>query len=405
VAPIITPPNLQRNAEHSNDDVDFLSDTATTTLEDVEKLKIQSDLESLLSSLPRNLHWDKQKKKLERQRQQKDNNASTAADRQSSRLSSSLGILEEDEDEEDDDIESPNAATTTTTTTTKNATEDDDDEGLEIAWQYKKSVQQERLGTSGTTTGAAISTNALFCHSYDLSGRMVDQEEGATKIEPKSWIEKLTLPSSSSSSSSSKNSSLPTKGLILFRDLANLLQNKMSADGGKAIRLLLYHPDLEAMAIALPLLLTHIREQSMPIVVMICTSPTADVTSWIRLARNCDMVLSTEGFASRREYPPPPEFRHLHGVLKITKTVRKPTEIAALIYGFKRDRRKLHVQLLHIPPEDYADNGGSVGAGGVRSGAGRPSKASESNNQPTRKAGTGAGWGCSSNLSTSMLDF
>jgi PAXNEB protein len=180
---------------------------------------------------------------------------------------------------------------------------------------------------------------------------------------------------------------------------------------GKAIRLLLYHPTLEVMSVALPFLLAHIRKESLPVVIMICTRPSSELRSWIQLSRTSDVVLRTEGFASRKQYPPPPEFRHLQGVLKVDKTTKKSTEIAALIYGFKRDRRKLHIPLLHIPPEDYAEGGGSVGAGGLRSGAGRrPTSSGEDSTQgaksgtvPTKKMT--AGMGCSSNISGSALDF
>jgi hypothetical protein len=148
-------------------------------------------------------------------------------------------------------------------------------------------------------------------------------------------------------------------------------------------------------------------------VVMVCTPPTTDCKSWTQLSRTCDAVLSTEGFASRKEYPPPPEFRHLQGLLTIAKvsTVTAATanggghfgdmtiskRPAAFIYGCKRDRRKLHIPLLHIPPEDYAEGGGSVGSG-ARSGGGKMQ-------EPKKKKNSGGGMGCASNLEGSMLDF
>lgn len=131
----------------------------------------------------------------------------------------------------------------------------------------------------------------------------------------------------------------------------------------------------------------------------------------ISLRRSSDVVLQAEGFASRVHYPPPPEFRHLHGLLLLPKvsTVTAATANGgggghfadlsvskrppAHVYGLKRDRRKLHIPLLHIPPEDYAGGGGSVVSGGVRSGAGRPQK-------ETKESGCGFGGGGSS-----LLDF
>ena len=95
---------------------------------------------------------------------------------------------------------------------------------------------------------------------------------------------------------------------------------------------------------------------------------------------------------ARRQHPPPAEFRHLHGLLQVRKaaTCTLSTSVghfadltvtkrpAATMYGLKRDRRKLNVTLLHIPPEDFATDGGSVGSGAVRSGAGRPNAAANS---------------------------
>jgi hypothetical protein len=308
------------------------------------------DIEELLLALPRNLHWDKQRKQSESKDQ-------TAA--------ASLDILEEGE-------------------------EDKEEEGLDNAWQYRKSVQQQRLAQPMEQTKLSSKSSA-FCHSYDLSGRMIEQ----SPIDIDKHIVSLKLQS---------HQTTQVAGFAMFRELVSLLKK----NEGQVVRLLLFHPDLSVLAIALPLLLSHVRQNAIPIVVMVCTVPTADYKAWIQLSRASDVVLSTEGFASRKEYPPPPEFRHLQGLLKITKvsTVTAPTanggghfgdltvskRPAAFIYGFKRDRRKLHIPLLHIPPEDYAQGGGSTS--GARSGAGNPGSNNNSN-----------GMGCASNLSGSVLDF
>jgi hypothetical protein len=340
---------------------------------------LPSELVELMLSLPRNLHWDKDQKRQE-QLAQTGGAVGTA-----SHLSAELDVLAEGDDEDDED-------------------QGDADEGLVVAWQYKMSVQRERLATNVATPSmpsGRSSNSAVFCHSYDLSGRMADQ----TTIEPSNHV--VTLPSSAVRSGAVKP--VPANGMQLFCDLVKLLKDKAetSQEQGKAVRLLLYHPGVEILAVALPLLLAYIRKESLPVVVMICVRAPVEATSWIRLARASDAVLRTEGFASRRQYPPPPEFRHLQGILKVDKTTRKKTEIAALVYGFRRDRRKLHVPLLHIPPEDHAEGGGSVGAGGVRSGAGRPGPATDlqgtAGTAIPRK--TTSGLGCSSNVAGSAFDF
>lgn len=350
------------------------------------------ELEELLLSLPRNLHWDKDRKRQE----EKAVTAEGAA--RSSRRPIALDVLaegDEDGDGHDDDDDSPPAPAV------------DDDEGLVVAWQYRASVQRERLATGAqtrSTASAGSGSRSVFCHSYDLSGRMADQ----ILIDPKANVVPLLSSSSSSSGGSEATDSMQGRGMDLFRDLVAVLKERATTapEQGTAIRLLLYHPSMDSLAVALPLLLAHIRNEGLPVVVMVCTRPSQDVRSWIQLARTSDIVLRTEGFASRKEYPPPAEFRHLQGVLNVDKTTRKPTEIAALIYGFKRDRRKLHIQLLHIPPEDYAEGGGSVGAGGVRSGAGRPaSTADEAHGTRTTPKTKPSGMGCSANFSGSALDF
>eukprot|EP01083_Nonionella_stella_P169134 572844_1 len=57
------------------------------------------------------------------------------------------------------------------------------DEGLTNAWQYKLSVQKKRSGTPLTSKSANNNgeKGKVYCHSYDLSGKMQDQHEG--------WIE------------------------------------------------------------------------------------------------------------------------------------------------------------------------------------------------------------------------
>ena len=341
-------------------DGDFLSAFEDLSMSDDHPRK--AEIEDLLLSLPRNLHWDKQKQqeKSEQKEQQ-----------QQQKVTAPLDILEEEEEGDE---------------------EEKAEEGLEIAWQYRKSVQQERLALSQTKS---LSTTVnVFCHSYDLSGRMNEQS-------PINLSAYMVTMRSDKETASDKQAS----GFVLFRELVSLLKGKEE----KAIRILLFHPHLEKLAVALPLLLSYVRDNSIPAVIMVCTPPTAHCKSWTQLSRACDVVLKTEGFSSRREYPPPPEFRHLQGLLTISKasTVTAATanggghysdltiskRPAAFIYGFKRDRRKLHIPLLHIPPEDYAQGGGSVGSG-VRSGAGKVGE--------TKK--TKSGMGCASN-SGSALDF
>jgi hypothetical protein len=322
----------------------------------------KSEIVDLLQSLPRNLHWDKHAKQAKQQAE--------------SQGPASLDILEEEEDDEDDEAE----------------------KGLDIAWQYRKSVQRERLAQPAASKSSSKPSLNVFCHSYDLSGRMSEQPTTvAATVDPSNHVVEVQCCQERPCRHSR------TCGFGLFRELVSLIQKR---EEGKVLRLLLFHPNMDTITVALPLVLAHIRQHKLPVVVLVCIPPTAAHTkAWTLLRRTCDVVLLTEGFASRKEYPPPAEFRHLQGLLTIQKastvtaatanggghfgdltTSKRP---AAYIYGLKRDRRKLNIPLLHIPPEDYAAGGGSTS--GVRSGGGR--------------VDSSQGMGCSSNTAGSILDF
>jgi len=317
----------------------------------------ESQIHALLQSLPRNLNWDK-----------------NCAREDTAEPSRPLEILEEEEEESE--------------------------EGLEIAWQYRKSVQQERLGHGGSTnkSPAVVSGAEVYCHSYDLSGRMSDGQQCVD--------DHVTIFSGSCCESDCNQPR--SCGFRLYQSWLAQVKEKL-AGSKQVVRLFLYQAPIQATSVALPLLLAYIRTHQLPVVVLVTTQSWTLQDGLITLRRASDVVLQTEGFASRIHYPPPPEFRHLHGLLLLPKisTVTAATANGggghfadltvskrppAHVYGLKRDRRKLHIPLLHIPPEDYAGGGGSVGSGAVRSGAGRPPK-------ERKETGCGSGGGAS------LLDF
>jgi hypothetical protein len=330
------------------------------------------DIRLLLQSLPRNLNNDKQQE--------------AASDEKKPQP---LGSLQEGIEEDDDE---------------------NDDDGLTIAWQYRSSVQRERQGHSNATSSRIRSV--IFCHSYDLQAHLCDQ------MDVMQMVHLTQIPSCQACSTLGTFRSPQHDGFAYYCQLLRQLKLLLSGVPRKVVRLLFYRPNPATLQIALPLLLAHIRTNLLPVVVLIVTQPWAAPHSHVSclqlLRRNCDVVLTTEGFASRREYPPPPEFCIFHGLLHVHKvsTVTAATALggghfadatvtkrpAANLYGLKRDRRKLHIELLHIPPEDFAQGGGS--ASGVRSGAGRPS----------HDASTSGGFGCASNgggggRDSSVLDF
>lgn len=360
-------------ADQDEEDIDLSCSSLTEGDDELAPSRTNTeDIQLLLQSLPRNLHTDKQK-------------AAAEATAEATGLSSDLSLMalaEEDEGEEDQA-----------------------DAGLTIAWQYKASVQRERMGQSAKATKTTSSTKSadIYCHSYDLQGRLEDQVQ-VTGSMP------VIAPCSCSPSSACSSRQC---GFSYFRKLIGEVNALLEKTPRRVVRLLLYHPQPATLQVALPLLLAQIRTHRLPVVVLIAVQPWIGTTGQTEpeaflVRRASDVVLAAESFTSRSEYPPPPEFRLFHGLLHVHKastftaatahggghfadtTVNKRP--AADLYGLKRDRRKLHIDLLHIPPEDYAQGGGSVG-GGVRSGAGRPKEKSS------------GGLGCASGGGSSPLDF
>jgi len=352
-----------------------------------------------LDTLPRNLHWDKQQK-LKALQEQEGMSTNTM-------LMETLEEEEEGEEGDDDDA-------------------DKNEEGLKIAWQYRKNVQRERLGhdfaTANKVSSRRSSSNGsdIYCHSYDLSGRLSAQLQENGNDDLKSLQDVAHLNPIQCCSSITSCPSKRACGFRLYQRLLQQLEDLIVQQPvRKVTRLLLHHFKAQVLSVALPLLLTQIRLKQLPVVVLVSIQPWkptdnnshGDPSKALRsLQRTSDVVLQTEGFAARSQYPPAPEFRHLHGLLLIRKvsTVTGATAIGgghyadltmskrppANIYGLKRDRRKLHIPLLHIPPEDHTEGGGSVGGGGVRSGAGRPASQSST-----------GGSGCGSGNQNSHLDF
>lgn len=350
----------------------------------------KNEILEFLTTLPRNLHWDKNQKK-----------AAASQHEGNSPERELMETLEEDDEEEDaDEGDAKN------------------EEGLKIAWQYRKSVQRARHGLDHKSSTRSSASDNIFCHSYDLSGRLSEQcedREGQPTLEELTHLNTLMCCDDQRSCRSGR-----TCGFRLYQRLLSQLVTLMAdkQQPRMVVRLLLYHYKPEVLCVALPLLLTKIRVKQLPVVVMVSMQPWKSTTmspskAILSLQRASDVVLQVEGFAARSHYPPPPEFRHLHGLLLVRKvsTVTSGTSIGgghyadltmskrppANIYGLKRDRRKLHIPLLHIPPEDHAEGGGSVGGGGVRSGAGRPASGA-------KPSASGSG-GCGSGNQNSKLDF
>lgn len=399
-------------------------------------------------------------------------------------------IIEEEEDDDDDDDDA-----IVEKTTTKN-----DDEGLVNAWQYRKSIQNARRGMStsmvtkstvgGTSTGGSTPTSdfniqtttskgsggkkdsgsgitrhssAIYCHSYDLSKRMVDQfvipssssssssnshtinnsndgtyddKNNNTERPINPIISHTKIVDCSSTSSSAKNISrlsLQQRGMILFRSIYINIQQAIQTHPSTVIRLFLHRLPINVGSIALPLLLTKIRKENLPIIILgtvrpwrflspIITTRTNNTTdppinkldTLLSLRQSSDLCISLDSFDSLR-IPPPPELSALYtGILTVRKCASHTSTVhytdsvipskrpLADRFGVKRDRRKLTLQLLHLPPEDYGKStikeimGDGVGSG----------RDNDRNDFGSRSKIVGHAGGCSSlGGSSSSLEF
>lgn len=330
-------------------------------------------IHNLLDSLPSNMNFQQELQKSE---------ANTSS---SSKTTLLQPLSEEYEDEHNDD-------------------EQNAEEGLVVAWQYRKEIQQERLGLPAANKFARRNVSgrpaAVYCYSYNLQGRLKDQ------MDPYSHVSLIPIDAASKDAPFQHGMSFYQK--LITAAVAGTRTSSQSNEGGSCVaRILLYHPDMAQCSFALPLFLHYIRKHNLPVVVLVVPGARSDRTALVSVRRCSDVVMSTESFAMRSRYPPPAEFRHLHGILHISRlstitqssisghfadrtTERSP---AAVRYGLHRDRRKLNISLLHIPPEDYAADDGSVSSYAVRTAAGRPNATS-----------TTSGAGCGQ-TGPSLLDF
>jgi hypothetical protein len=359
----------------------------------------ENNVQKLLQRLPRNLNKDKEATKREKVSPSKKLEC----------------LVEEQEDEQEEDNEDNQQQQQ------QQQQPDDSDEGLVVAWQYRKHVQEQRLGgislqqqsrSNSNSSSSGTRAPAIFCHSYDLQGKLMDQ---ISEFQPNIVAIGDRCSCQQWCNTGKNQSDDRMAGLSLFKQLVHIVQSFTTSNPNKVIRILFQDCSiiLSELQVALPLFLNYIRQRSLPVVVFITvppetlsSSPSQQQRAAVSLQRCVDVVLETESFTGRKMYPPAPEFREFHGLLRVRKastltlastsghfadrTVQK--QPIANIFGLKRDRRKLNISLLHIPPEDYAAHGSSVGEGAVRSGAGRPLSAQ-------------AVVGCASGDGSSSLDF
>ena len=376
-----------------NVDLDSLDPDVSVNSIQFQEGMSKRGLQAFLHMLPRDQHLDKARAKCDAFAKK----IETATAEATVSSLQGFGTIEEGDDFDEEEEDTTDAGT---------------DEGLTNAWQYKVSVQKERLGAP--MSSKVSSGSKAYCHSYDLSGKMEDQHS-PNWLDENDHIAVANCACSKCPTFSCQQSRSCAIGF--YQNCVKHIQEKVAERPNTVVRMLLMNAPVKTISIALPLLLSYIREEALPVVFLISVRPwlrpvthsvsfstTSYTQSLISLRRSCDAVFTCEGFGAMVS-PPPSEFSDLAGILSIRKvalqalshfsdttTNRRPP---ANRYGMKRDRRKMHIRMLHLPPEDFSAGGSSVGSG-ARSGAGRPKEADKAVKESSRTA-LQPGMGCSSN--------
>lgn len=324
------------------------------TVEEMEMFKL---------SLPRNLHLDKFRSRA------KEGDAGIGE----SAMREPISIIEEDCENEDMDESQVDVSKAQS------------EEGLVNAWQYRKSIQDARSGMSSVKSNEITTAGNVYCHSFDLSRSMWDQyaNEESNPLITHVKIVDCTCGSSNDCT---------VQGLQLFKSIWKHIQSVFANNSQTVIRLFLRRLPVGPGAVALPLLMAKIRQETLPIVVLATIRPWRFLSSnknnssnnnkldtLSSLRSTADTIFALDSFSSFQT-PPPPEFSLLQGILTVRKcasfttshytdTICFKNRPLAERFGIKRDGRKVTVQLLHLPPEEYSKGGSSTD--GVRSGGGQ----------------------------------
>jgi len=403
--------------------------------------------------LPRNLTWDK----LMSQHTTSSNNNTLHQNSNRAQADTGFTSIIEEETEQQLDLDDFEESTRTTQTIHSDHSnppthdESSTDDLLKNAWQYKVSIQMERSGGStyqpyknnhltstntdqlqtnplyhanvpqNKTTSSSIwtiPTKDIYCHSYDLSRNFMDSLP--IEIVEKYVHDTIVM------DCSQEYSCTTTTALSLFQKWIENIRGALQQHPSTVIRWILPNiPCISSLtASALSLTLSYIRIHSLPVVLLVTIRPwlNQDNTSSLHaLRRTCDAVFSLQGLASLVA-DPPPEFHDLQGIFHIHKIsslfpsttqfnsssssssshTRRPLTNR---YGIKRDRRRLTLQMLHLPPEEFSTGGSSVTSSSVRTGGGVITNKDTPITSSLFRSKNNSLMGCSSNSSSSSMDF
>jgi len=333
------------------------------------------EAEEFIDTLPLDANLEKtEKKKLAAEQQQQEGNLESLGESETMTsklnemtLSVEGGIIEEENEDDEDEFEEENVDTI-------------GDDHLKVAYRYKTGNSNLTTTTAAAEEQQSSTVNSsvgLYCHSFDLSSK---------------------LQSSHLEASPPSLSNLPpdvtSTGLV--QHVIELIQQ---SPPNQLTRILLRSPPFKSACTAVPMLVNYIRRENLPVAFFITVQPNSSTSSsdegvnsvnyLTQLKRASTIVLRVDSFSSLLT-PPAAEYRDYVGIFTVGKIGGYggyiPRRPVAMRWGLKRDRRKMHVKMLNLPPEEYSERGGSVGSG-VRGGGGKEKK-----NKST------PGLACSSNL-------
>ena len=243
---------------------------------------------------------------------------------------------------------------------------DTQDHGLKIAWQYEKYL----VKNAGQNTNKLADARGLtYCCSYDLSRRLQPEimDNGSLLLLP---LDPTVL----FAADAAKDAFQRTLQVIL-QSVITFLRQQFEENPRSMARIFLpqthqllapYLLTSQVNPIELYRLwtqfLTALRRtiaEARVVVHLSMPSPSKTSLLPIDVYTAChvltDVILEVESFAGHADTIPP-EFRdfvaffrirHMHQRGLLASPPPKATK-----YGMKRDRRKLHIELLHLPPEE-----------------------------------------------------
>ena len=249
---------------------------------------------------------------------------------------------------------------------------------LSIAWQYRKYINTSpgKGRSSPSSSSSSSSNSSTFCHSYDLS-RAMQTEVLAAAAAPPLLIDLADIADDAKQlqQGNGRNShTIPNSFSHVYDAVASALQ---SLPPRTVLRVLLksFLAKTSAWPTSSPgqaLLLLHSLQQlarGQPMVILV-TLPSCHLSRRQRrlFSRVADTVLELSSFAAggREEGREgrPGEFEAFAGLLYVKGlqhiNALAPVRGTSNKWGVRRDRRKLYIEPLHLPPEGVRTLTGDV---------------------------------------------